>query len=133
MKPAGAPSVFVIDADDDVRASIQGMLKSMGLRPETFATAQEFLHTERLDGPSCLILDVSLPGVSGLDLQHDLADAGVQIPLIFITGYEDIPMTVKAMKSGAVECLTKPFSDQDLLYAIHQGFGSRPGKAPTAE
>jgi FixJ family two-component response regulator len=118
MTPACTPTVFIID--DDVRASIQGLLKSVGLRPETFRTAQEFLRTERPDGPSCLVLDVSLPGVSGLDFQHDLADAGLPIPIIFITGHVDISMTVKAMKSGAVEFLTKPFQDQDLLDAIHQ-------------
>ena len=120
MTPAGAPTVFVIDDDDDVRASIHGLLKSVGLRPETFRTPQEFLRTERPHGPSCLVLDVSLPGVSGLDFQHDLADACVQIPIIFISGYEDIAMREKAMKSGAVEFLTKPFQDQDLLDAIQR-------------
>jgi len=103
-----------------VRAAIQGMLKSVGLRSQTFATPQEFLRSKRADGPSCLVLDVRLPGVNGLDFQRDLADAGIRIPVIFITGYGDIPMTVKAMKSGAVEFLTKPFRDQDLLDAIHQ-------------
>jgi len=103
-----------------VRASIQGMLKSVGLRSETFGTAQEFLRSKRTDGPSCLILDVRLPGISGLDFQRELADAGIRIPIIFITGHGDIPMTVKAMKSGAVEFLTKPFRDQDLLDAIYQ-------------
>ena len=87
---------------------------------ETFGTTQEFLRSKRPDGPSCLVLDVSLPGVNGLDFQRELADAGVRIPIIFITGHGDIPMTVKAMKSGAVEFLTKPFRDQDLLDAIHQ-------------
>lgn len=114
------PTVFVIDDDDLVRKSIQGMLKSVGLRSETFGTPQEFLHNKRPDGPSCLILDVRLPGVSGLDFQRELADAGVRIPIIFITGHGDIPMSVKAIKSGAVEFLTKPFRDQDLLDAIHQ-------------
>jgi len=117
---ATAPMVFVVDDDDLVRASIQGMLKSVGLRSETFETAQEFLRSNRPDGPSCLILDVRLPGVNGLDFQHQLVDAGILIPVIFITGHGDIPMTVKAMKSGAVEFLTKPFRDQDLLDAIHQ-------------
>ncbi len=120
MSPAAAPTVFVIDDDDLVRAAIQGMLKSVGLRSETFGTPQEFLRSERPDGPSCLVLDVRLPGVSGLDFQRDLAGAGVSIPIIFITGHGDIPMSVKAMKSGAVEFLTKPFRDQDLLDAIHQ-------------
>jgi len=115
-----APTVFVVDDDDLVRASIKGMLKSVGLRSETFGSPQEFLRGKRPDGPSCLVLDVRLPGVNGLDFQRELADAGIHIPIIFITGHGDIPMTVKAMKSGAVEFLTKPFRDQDLLDAIHQ-------------
>src|ERR1700687_2514602 len=119
MTPADAPTVFVIDDDAAVRASIQGLLKSASLRSESFGTAEEFLRGERPDGPSCLVLDVSLPGVNGLDFQRQLADAGIQIPIIFITGHGDIPMTVKAMKSGAVEFLTKPFLDQDLLDAIY--------------
>ncbi|SRR6266853_1626588 len=120
MTPAGAPTVFVIDDDALVRAAIQGMLKSVSLQSETFGTTQEFLHSKRSDGPSCLVLDVRLPGVNGLDFQRELAEAGVRIPIIFITGHGDIPMTVKAMKSGAVEFLTKPFRDQDLLDAIYQ-------------
>jgi FixJ family two-component response regulator len=120
MTASAAPTVFVIDDDDLVRTAIQGMLKSVGLHAETFGTPQEFLRSKRLDGPSCLVLDVRLPGVSGLDFQRELADAGVRIPIIFITGYGDIPMSVKAMKSGAVEFLTKPFRDQDLLDAIYQ-------------
>jgi FixJ family two-component response regulator len=120
MTPAGAPTVFVIDDDAAVRASIQGLLKSVGLRSESFGTAQAFLRSKRPDGPSCLVLDVRLPGISGLDFQHELADEGIQIPIIFITGHGDIPMTVKAMKSGAVEFLTKPFRDQDLLDAIYE-------------
>ena len=120
MTPAAAPTVFVVDDDDLVRAAIQGMLKSVGLRSETFGTPQEFLRSKRPDAPSCLVLDVRLHGVSGLDFQRELADAGIRIPIIFITGHGDIPMTVKAMKSGAVEFLTKPFRDQELLDAIHQ-------------
>jgi FixJ family two-component response regulator len=120
MMPAGAPTVFIIDDDTLVRASIQGLLKSVSLRSEAFATAQDFLRSKRPNGPSCLILDVRLPGVNGLDFQRELADADILIPIIFITGHGDIPMTVKAMKSGAVEFLTKPFRDQDLLDAIHQ-------------
>jgi FixJ family two-component response regulator len=120
MIPAAAPIVFVVDDDDLVRDSIQGMLKSVGVRSEAFGTAQEFLRSKRPDGPSCLVLDVRLPGVNGLDFQHQLVDAGIRIPIIFITGHGDIPMTVRAMKSGAVEFLTKPFRDQDLLDAIHQ-------------
>jgi FixJ family two-component response regulator len=113
-------TVFVIDDDAGVRASIQGLLKSVSLRSEAFGTAEEFLHSRRPDGPACLVLDVSLPGVNGLDFQRELTDAGIRIPIIFITGHGDIPMTVKAMKSGAVEFLTKPFLDQDLLDAISQ-------------
>jgi FixJ family two-component response regulator len=120
MTPADAPQVFVIDDDAGVRASIQGLLKSVGLRCESFSSAEEFLRRKQPDGPSCLVLDVSLPGVNGLDFQRQLGDAGIQIPIIFITGHGDIPMTVKAMKSGAVEFLTKPFLDQALLDAIHQ-------------
>jgi FixJ family two-component response regulator len=120
MTPEDTFTVFVIDDDAAVRASIQGLLKSVGLRSEVFGTAEEFLHSRRPDNPSCLVLDVSLPGVNGLDFQRELADEGIRIPIIFITGHGDIPMTVKAMKSGAVEFLTKPFLDQDLLDAIHQ-------------
>src|SRR5271169_4178055 len=120
MTHAGPPMVFVIDDDAGVRASIQGLLKSVGLQSESFGTGVEFLRSKRPDTPSCLILDVRLPGVNGLDFQRQLADAGIHIPIIFITGHGDIPMTVKAMKSGAVEFLTKPFRDQDLLDAIHQ-------------
>ena len=120
MRPAEAPTVFIVDDDPSVRASIQGLLKSASLRSESFETAENFLRSKRSDGPSCLVLDVSLPGVNGLDFQRQLADAGVQIPIIFVTGHGNIPMTVKAMKWGAVEFLTKPFDDQDLLTAIHQ-------------
>jgi FixJ family two-component response regulator len=112
--------VFIIDDDADVRESIRGLLKSVGLRSRSFGTAQEFLTSERTDGPSCLVLDVRLPDLNGLDFQRQLADAGVHIPIIFITGHGDIPMTVRAMKSGAVEFLTKPFCDEDLLDAIYQ-------------
>jgi FixJ family two-component response regulator len=120
MTPAGVPTVFVVDDDAGVRASIEGLLKSAGMRSECFSTAEEFLRRKRPDAPSCLVLDVSLPGVSGLDFQHELAEAGIQIPIIFVTGHGDIPMSVKAMKSGAVEFLTKPFLDEDLLGAIQQ-------------
>src|SRR6266852_2382541 len=120
MTRADAPTVFVVDDDAGVRAAIQGLLKSAGLRCECFRSAEEFLRRDRADGPSCLVLDVGLPGVNGLEFQRELADAGIQIPVIFITGHGDIPMTVKAMKSGAVEFLTKPFRDQDLLDAIQQ-------------
>jgi len=120
MIAEGAPTVFVVDDDAGVRASIQGLLKSARLQCSSFGTAEEFLRNKPPDGPSCLILDVSLPGVNGLDFQRQLNDAGIQIPIVFITGHGDIPMTVKAMKSGAVEFLTKPFQDQDLLDAIRQ-------------
>jgi FixJ family two-component response regulator len=120
MTAADTPTVFVIDDDAHVRASIQGLLKSVGLRSESFGTTQEFLRSKRPDGPSCLVLDVRLPGVNGLEFQRELVDKGLLIPIIFITGHGDIPMTVKAMKSGAVEFLTKPFRDQDLLDAIQQ-------------
>jgi len=118
MTPAAASTVFVIDDDALVRAAIQGMLKSVGLRSEAFGTPQEFLRSERREGPSCLILDVRLPGVSGLDFQRELADAGIRIPIIFITGHGDIPMSVKAMKSGAVDFLEKPFDDDVLLASV---------------
>lgn len=120
MTSGAAAMVFIIDDDAGVRVSIQGLLKSVGLRSEVFGTAQDFLLSKRPEKASCLVLDVRLPGVNGLDFQRQLADAGIHIPIIFITGHGDIPMTVKAMKSGAVEFLTKPFRDQDLLDAIHQ-------------
>jgi len=120
MASAEIPTVFVVDDDANVRTSIQGLLKSAGLRSECFETAEQFLQRKPSKGPSCLILDVSLPGMSGLDFQQKLRNAGLQIPVIFVTGYGDIPMTVKAMKSGAVEFLTKPFEDQDLLDAVQQ-------------
>jgi FixJ family two-component response regulator len=120
MTSAEAVTVFVIDDDAAVRVAIQGLLKAVGLHSDTFGTAQEFLTSERSDGTSCLVLDIGLPGINGLDFQRQLADAGIHVPIIFITGHGDIPMTVKAMKSGAVEFLTKPFRDQDLLDAIYQ-------------
>ena len=120
MTSPGACTVFIVDDDDGVRASLSGLLKSVGLRSEGFAAPQDFLKHKRSDIPSCLILDVRLPGISGLDFQHELRKAGIQIPIIFITGHGDIPMTVKAMKSGAVEFLTKPFRDQELLDAVQQ-------------
>lgn len=120
MPPGNTPTVFVVDDDADLRASIRGLLKSAALRSEGFETAEQFLQRGPLRGPSCLILDVSLPGISGLDFQQQLRRAGVQIPIIFITGHGDIPMSVKAMKSGAVEFLTKPFDDNELLNAVQQ-------------
>jgi FixJ family two-component response regulator len=112
------PVVFVIDDDASVRTAISSLTRAVGLRVEVFASASEFLATKRTDGPSCLILDVRLPGVSGLDFQAELAKSNNVIPMIFITGHGDIPMSVKAMKAGAVEFLTKPFRDQELLDAV---------------
>ena len=120
MKPPTRPTVFVVDDDELVRVAIGGMLKAVGLHAETFGSPKEFLNHKRGDVPSCLVLDVRLPEISGLDLQRELTQAGVQIPIIFITGHGDIPMSVKAIKSGAVEFLTKPFRNQDLLDAINQ-------------
>jgi len=114
------PTVFVVDDDDDVRLSIAELLRSAGLRAETFATAREFLGRERGDGPSCLVLDLQLPGTSGLDVQRELATTGDSMPIIFLTGHGDIPTSVKAMKSGAAEFLTKPFDDEHLLEVIHE-------------
>jgi len=113
-------TVFVIDDDAGMRAAIEGLLKSVDLRSQSFGSAKEFLDQWGAEGPSCLVLDVRLPGESGLDFQQKLTEAGVEIPIIFITAHGDIPMTVKAMKSGAIEFLTKPFRDQDLLDAIQQ-------------
>lgn len=115
----GNPTVFIVDDDASVRDALKRLLRSVGLRCELFGLAQEFLRYRRPDLPSCLVLDVRLPGTSGLDLQRQLADAEIQIPIIFITAHGDIPMSVRAMKAGAVEFLPKPFRDQDLLEAIH--------------
>jgi FixJ family two-component response regulator len=112
--------VFVIDDDESIREALHSLIRSVGLSVATFASAQEFLQSTRPDVPACLILDVRMPGLSGLDLQRDLAEANIHIPIIFITGHGDIPMSVRAMKAGAVEFLTKPFRDQDLLDAIQQ-------------
>ncbi|MEK6303360.1 MAG: response regulator transcription factor [Acidobacteriota bacterium] len=113
-------TVFVVDDDEAVREALKSLIRSVGLRVETFASAQEFLQSRDGDVPGCLVLDVRLPGLSGLDLQRELAGADIHTPIIFISGHGDIPMTVRAMKEGAVEFLTKPFRDQDLLDAIHQ-------------
>ena len=111
--------VFVVEDDPSMRNALKNLLRSVGLDSQQFASAQEFLDADRPDVPSCLILDVRLPGSSGLDLQKELTGAGIHIPIIFITAHGDIPMSVRAMKAGAVEFLTKPFRDQDLLDAIH--------------
>ena len=115
------PIVFVVDDDSSVREAIRSLIRSVGWCVETFASAQEFLSRARPGEPGCLVLDVRLPGLSGLDLQHELAAAEPQIPIIFITGHGDIPMTVRAMKGGAVEFLPKPFREQDLLDAVRIG------------
>jgi len=120
MKSAAGPTVFIIDDDRGMRQAIQDLVESVGLRAEAFATGQDFLGKQLSGSPSCLVLDVRLPQLSGLDFQRHLAETGVQIPIIFITAHGDIPMSVRALKSGAVEFLTKPFRDQDLLDAIQQ-------------
>jgi FixJ family two-component response regulator len=112
--------VFVVDDDAPLRESLKNLMRSVGLRVEAFASAQEFLRSTRPEVPSCLVLDVRLPGLSGLDLQRQMAEGDRDMPIIFITGHGDIPMTVQAMKAGAVEFLTKPFRDQELLDAIQQ-------------
>jgi FixJ family two-component response regulator len=120
MKSAEVPIVFIIDDDRGMRQSIQDLVESVGLRAESFATGGEFLKRKPTNDPSCLVLDVRLPQMSGLDFQRRLVETDMQIPIIFITAHGDIPMSVRALKSGAVEFLTKPFRDQDLLDAIQQ-------------
>ena len=114
------PIVFAIDDDASMREALSRLFRSVGMRAQIFASAQDFLMFKRPDAPACLVLDVRMPGLSGLDLQSELAAADLTIPIIFITGHGDIPMSVQAMKAGAVEFLTKPFRDQALLDAIHQ-------------
>ena len=113
------PAVFVIDDDPSIRRSLDTLLRSVGLDVHLFSSAQEFMHAKRPEAPGCLVLDVRLPGMSGLTFQQELAKAGVALPIIFISGHGDVPMTVRAMKAGAAEFLTKPFEDQVLLDAIH--------------
>ena len=120
MKSTAVPTVFIIDDDRGMRQAIHDLVESVGLRAESFATGEEFLGTKHIGRPSCLVLDVRLPQMSGLDFQRRLAEGGLRIPIIFVTAHGDIPMSVKALKSGAVEFLTKPFRDQDLLDAIQQ-------------
>src|SRR5262245_55119850 len=120
MTSADLPIVFIVDDDARMRAAMQRLLKTVGLHSESYGTPEDFLLHKPPNGPSCLVLDVRLPGMSGLDVQRKLTEVGVRIPVIFITGHGDIPMTVKAMKSGAVEFLTKPFRDQDLIDAIQE-------------
>src|SRR6266700_487570 len=119
--PDAPPTVLVIDDDPDLRASVGRLLRSLGLDAQLFASISDFLKSDPPDGPTCLVLDVRLPGQSGLDLQRELAQAKRELPIIFITGHGDIPMSVQAMKGGAIEFLTKPFRDQDLLDAIQLG------------
>jgi FixJ family two-component response regulator len=114
------PIVYVVDDDKSVRDSLEDLLASVGLRSMLFASTQEFARSERPDAPACLVLDVRMPGLSGLDFQEEMAKLGIHIPVVFITAHGDIPMSVRAMKAGAVEFLTKPFREQDLLDAIQQ-------------
>jgi FixJ family two-component response regulator len=120
MSSTASASVFVVDDDAEVRAAMQRLLKTVGLQAETFASAKDFLQRSMPQGPSCLILDVRLPGMSGLDVQRQLVAAGISLPIIFITAHADVPLAVRAMKSGAVEFLTKPVRGQDLLDAVEQ-------------
>jgi len=120
MKTAAVSTVFIIDDDAGMRQAVQDLVESVGLRAESFTTGEEFLRKQRTSDPCCLVLDVRLPQMSGLDFQRKLTEVGVQIPIIFITAHGDIPMSVRALKWGAVEFLTKPFRDQDLLDAIQQ-------------
>jgi FixJ family two-component response regulator len=120
MSAQDLPTVFIVDDDADVRESLQELLESVGLHSQSFGSAREFLAVGHGDGPFCLILDVRLPGISGLDLQHELKKRRISIPIIFLTAHADVPMSVKAMKSGAVEFLTKPFRQQDLLDAVQR-------------
>ena len=119
--PATNATVLIVDDDPDVRASLGSLLQSVGIDSRLFASIPDFLKSDSPDGPACLVLDVRLPGQSGLDFQRELAAADRELPIIFITGHGDIPMTVQAMKGGAIEFLTKPFRDQDLLDAVHLG------------
>lgn len=120
MNSQDGPNVYVVDDDADVRESLHELLESVGLHTESFRTAQEFLSSSRSDAPSCLILDVRLPGISGLDLQRELKRGRISIPIVFLTAHADVPMSVRAMKSGAIEFLTKPFRQQDLLDAVQR-------------
>jgi FixJ family two-component response regulator len=123
MMPQPEPQsvVFVVDDDASMRAAMQRLFQSVGLQAEVFASAAEFLRSKLADVPCCLVLDVRLPGLSGLDFQTELAKADIQVPIVFMTGHGDIPMTVKAMKAGAIEFLAKPFRDQDMLDAVRLG------------
>jgi FixJ family two-component response regulator len=115
------PVVFIIDDDQSIREALSGLLRTVGLSVQSFGTTDEFLRAARTDAPGCLVLDVRLPGLSGLDFQRELAKSGIELPIIFITGHGDIPMSVRAIKAGAIEFLTKPFRDQELLDAVQLG------------
>ena len=133
------PMVFVIDDDADLREALSSLFRSVGLQVKAFATAPEFLQIKLPEGPTCLVLDVRLPGLSGLDFQAELTRAKIDIPIVFMTGHGDIPMTVRAMKAGAVEFLPKPFRDQDMLDAVQTGLErdrrrrKTPAKPPSSE
>ena len=132
--PEQDPVVYIVDDDSAVRNALDSLIRSVGFRVQTFASAHDFLRSKLPDAPGCLVLDVRLPGLSGLDLQHELTAADIHIPIIFITGHGDIPMSVRAMKAGAVEFLTKPFREQDLLDAIQQALiGDRAFRREKAE
>jgi len=135
--PENNPVVYVVDDDPSIRYALDSLIRSVGFRAQTFASAQDFLKSTRPDAPGCLVLDIRLPGLSGLDLQRELARVDIRIPIIFITGHGDIPMSVSAMKAGAVEFLTKPFRDQDLLDAIQAAVerdrASQEGRVELAE
>lgn len=134
---AEEPVVFVVDDDEDIRAAMRSLLASVGLRVETFPTAQDFLESRRPDTPVCLVLDVQLPGLSGLDLQHELIQRDISIPIVFLSGHGDIPTSVQAIKAGAVEFLTKPVQDHQLLDAIRRAMVAdqleRPRRAELAD
>ncbi len=134
---AEEPVVFVVDDDEDIRAAMRSLLASVGLRVETFPTAQDFLESRRPDALACLVLDVQLPGLSGLDLQHELIQRGISIPIVFLSGHGDIPTSVQAIKAGAVEFLTKPVQDHQLLDAIRRAMVAdqleRPRRAELAD
>ena len=136
LKPLG-PTVFIVDDDASIRQALSSLVRSIGLGVETFSSAREFLEHKRSEAPACLVLDVRMPGLSGMEVQRQLAGSDNQIPIIFVTGHGDIPMSVRAMKDGAVEFLTKPFRDQDLLDAIQQAIerdaGALKQRARTAE
>jgi FixJ family two-component response regulator len=134
MTTVSIPTVFVVDDDPAICEAVKRLIGSIGLRVETFGSTREFLAAKRPDAPSCLVLDVRLPDVSGLEFQRELADANFQIPIIFITGHADVPMTVRAMKAGAVEFLTKPFRGQELLDAIQEAIAKdRSARAARAD